>query len=520
MINNLAVKNPKLAKQWHPTKNGELTPNDVTISSGKKVWWQCKKGHEWQAIIASRANGNGCPFCSGRYASADNCLQTLNPKLAKQWHLTKNANLTPNEVTTGSSKKVWWQCKKGHEWQAGISSRTNGNGCPYCSGRYASADNCLQTLNPELAKQWHTTKNGELTPNDVTISSGKKVWWKCKKGHEWQASIAHRSNGKNCPFCSGKRVCVDNSLHTFDQELSKQWHPTKNGDLTSNDVTAGSSKKVWWQCKKGHEWQGRISHRANGIGCPVCSQGKRTSFPEQALYYYLKSAFNDTLNRHKYNNKWEIDVFVPSLKFGIEYDGIYYHKEKTSDAKKDKYLISEGICLLRVKEKGENILKYYRKNKIIYCNNAPSDHQLNEIIKTCFDYISENITHKKYLVNINVKEDRPKIYDLYLKGEEESSLHILYPEISKQWHPTKNLSIKPNMVRAGSNKKVWWQCEKGHEWQAIIGSRAKGIGCPFCSGLYASADNCLQTLNPKLVKQWHPTKKRRFTSHWCYSRLQ
>ena len=204
--NSLAVKNPKLSKQWHPTKNENLTPDAVTAYSNKKVWWQCEKGHEWQARISHRSNGVGCPYCLNKCACVDNCLQSLNPELAKQWHPTKNGSLTPNDITTGSSKKVWWQCNKKHEWLETVASRVNGNGCPFCSGHRVCHDNCLQTLNPELAKQWHPSKNGTLTPNDFTAGSAKKVWWKCEKGHEWEAFIYNRKKGSGCPICYNNRV--------------------------------------------------------------------------------------------------------------------------------------------------------------------------------------------------------------------------------------------------------------------------------------------------------------------------
>ena len=268
---NLAIKNPKLSQQWHPTKNGALTPSDVKAGSGKKVWWVCEKGHEWEATILNRTNGRDCPYCSGRYAYDDNSLRTLNPELAKQWHPTKNGDLTPDRVTVSAGKKVWWICDKGHEWEATINSRTSGRGCPFCSGKRVCDDNSLQTSNPELAKYWHPTKNGDLTPGDVTVGSDKKVWWVCEKKHEWEATISNRVNGRGCPFCSGKRVCDDNSLQTSNPELSKHWHPTKNGELTPGDVTAGSDKKVWWQCENGHEWEATISSRVSGNGCPFCS---------------------------------------------------------------------------------------------------------------------------------------------------------------------------------------------------------------------------------------------------------
>jgi hypothetical protein len=139
-----------LAKEWHPTKNDNLTPKEVTIGSIKKIWWQCSKGHEWETTVNSRQHGHGCPYCSGRKVNDENCLKTVNPTLAKEWHLTKNGNLTPKEVTAGSGKKVWWKCSRGHVWEACVYNRSKGNNCPFCSGHKFS--NCLQKINPTLAK--------------------------------------------------------------------------------------------------------------------------------------------------------------------------------------------------------------------------------------------------------------------------------------------------------------------------------------------------------------------------------
>ena len=62
--NILAIKNPELAKQWHPSKNANLTPEMVTAYSNKSVWWQCLCGYEWQAKINNRSNGwNACSTC-------------------------------------------------------------------------------------------------------------------------------------------------------------------------------------------------------------------------------------------------------------------------------------------------------------------------------------------------------------------------------------------------------------------------------------------------------------------------
>ena len=129
------IDNAELMAEWNWEKNNELgfDPETLTLGSNKKVWWKCSKGHEWQALINNRNKGSGCPYCWGRYAiKGENDLQTVNPSLAKEWNDDKNNGLTPLDVLPNSDKKVWWKCSKGHEWQARIDSRNNGNGCPIC----------------------------------------------------------------------------------------------------------------------------------------------------------------------------------------------------------------------------------------------------------------------------------------------------------------------------------------------------------------------------------------------------
>ena len=508
--NDLATLNPELAKQWHPTKNDDLTPKKVMPHTNKKVWWQCEKGHEWEASVSKRTMGRGCPYCANKRVCVDNSLQSLKPELVKQWHPTLNGERTPNDVTPGSDKNAWWLCEKGHEWEAIIYSRSEGNSCPYCSGRYAiKGENDLATLNPKLAKQWHPTKNGKTTPCDVTTGSEKRIWWVCEKNskHEWKAVVSSRSNGCGCPYCANQLVCDDNCLQTLNPELAQQWHPTKNGSKTPNNVVADSNEKVWWLCEKGHEWKAIIKDRnSKGIGCPVCNGESQTSFPEQAIYFYLKGVFDDTISGEKYDGKWELDVFVPSLNLGIEYDGIYYHKnKKKSDLAKEKYILNAGVRFLRVIETEKHAKKCVLENGAIHCSSTPTDSQLGDVIQMIFFYISENITKQTYSVNINIKEDRAKVFDLYIKSEKKKSLLAINPKLAEQWHPTKNL-ITPDMVKPNSDKRVWWLCEKGHEWEAQIKGRTKGNNCPYCANQLVCDDNSLQTTNPELAKQWHPTK--------------
>ena len=135
-VNDLATCYPAVAATWHPTKNDDLQPSDVLPGSHRSVWWICEHGHEWQAQIKSRVSGSGCPVCANRMVLAGvNDLATINPELARQWHPTKNGDLTPRDVLAGSRRNVWWICDQGHEWQADVSSRNHGTGCPVCAGK-------------------------------------------------------------------------------------------------------------------------------------------------------------------------------------------------------------------------------------------------------------------------------------------------------------------------------------------------------------------------------------------------
>ena len=349
------IDNAELMAEWNWEKNIEFDfdPKLLTVGSGKKVWWKCSKGHEWQATIDRRSQGKGCPYCSGRNAiKGKNDLQTVNPALAKEWNYDKNNGLKPTDVLPSSNKKVWWKCGKGHEWQAMIRSRNDGRGCPYCSGRHAvNGKNDLQTVNPVLATEWNHERNCGLMPMDVLPNSNKKVWWKCSKGHEWQSTVANRNNGNGCPYCLGRyAVKGENDLQTVNPTLAKEWNYEKNDDLKPEEFTANSNKDVWWKCSKGHVWHASIANRSKGNGCPVCNSERKTSFPEYALAYYLKRSGLDVV--HSYRAKgYELDIYIPSLKIAIEYDGYYWHKNRMrKDIEKNYKCKKDGIKLYRLRE--------------------------------------------------------------------------------------------------------------------------------------------------------------------------
>jgi len=211
-VNDIVTMYPELALEWHPTLNGDVTPDKVSKASHKKYYWLCKNGHIYRSSPASRSKNRGCIFCQTIPVPGKNDLGTLYPALAQQWHPTKNGDKKPYNFFPGSGEYAWWICDKGHEWEARISSRTSSKrpvGCPFCAKRGAKVlkgYNDLATKKPELANEWAQDLNGSLTPSDVTSNSNRKVFWRCKEGHTWQANICNRSRAKptGCPYCSAK----------------------------------------------------------------------------------------------------------------------------------------------------------------------------------------------------------------------------------------------------------------------------------------------------------------------------
>ena len=427
-----------------------------------------------------------------------------NTFLIKEYDFEKNKSINLDSITEGMGISLWWKCEKGHEWQASVNNRSKGRNCPYCSNRKVlKGYNDLETTNPELSKEWNYEKNGNLKPDMISKGSHKKVWWKCEKGHEWQAIIYNRAIGNGCIYCSNQKVLKGyNDLESTNPELSKEWNYEKNGNLKPDMFTFGSSQKVWWKCEKGNEWEAAICYRNTGIGCPICNEELQTSFPERAIYYYIKKYFDSCINNYRVgdlNNK-EIDIFIPELNVGIEYDGEYYHKSVKKDLTKDELCEKNNIKLIRIRE--VRCPKYASSSIKIYLDKNNDNISLGKAIYKILEII--NVKNPQ----VNVLKDLDNIRNLMHYMKKEQSLISTNPEIIKEWYYEKNKLLDPSMVTAGSEKIVWWKCKKGHEWQARINGRCgKKLGCPYCANKKVlNGYNDLITINPELSKEWNYEK--------------
>ena len=362
---SLAEARPDLAKEWNYEKNGDLKPEDVSYGSNKKVWWKLDYAvptdyqveslrgkffkFEWEASIGSRSQGRDCPYLTGKAVwSGFNDLATVNQELAAQWHPTKNGNLKPTQITANANKKVWWLLRykvpndypvkslRGKlfkfEWEAYISNRNRRQGCPYLIGKAVwPGFNDLATINPELAAQWHPTKNGNLNPTQITANTTKKAWW---------------------------LLCYN----------------------VPNDYPVKSLRGRYLK----FEWESCISNRNKGVDCPYLTTSKGEKYIKRYLQknnigYYIQHKFSDLFGTG--NGKLSYDFAIPNAKSRfilIEYNGIQHYesceffggeeqfkKQQEHDRRKREYAKQHGYKLITIKytyDTYEKVAEYLDKH--------------------------------------------------------------------------------------------------------------------------------------------------------------
>ena len=511
----------EILNKWSEENN--ISPSEVSYGSSTIVLWKCENDHTWKATINKMTNRKslGCPYCSNQKVwRGFNDLQSKRPDIAAEWHPTKNGDLHSCDVTVHSNKTFWWLCPLGHEYQATANSRTREDrkrGCPYCAHkRLKKGFNDLATICPKIAAEWHPTLNKGLNATDVLASSSLKVWWKCSVGHDYLMSLNVRvlnGNPRNgCPICANKIIIAGcNDLKTLFPTIAKEWDRNKNANLLPSQVLPGTHKKYWWICPFGHSYQASPENRTmtNGTGCPVCAKEQQSSFPEQAIFFYLKQQFSNVQNRAMVFDK-EIDIFIPEINVGIEYDGYRWHTKETRsrEEQKDVFLYNKGITIIRIKE-------YREKNDIEQLPNTiwinGRGNQYNNI-KYAIKEIVKRLNFQSNFV-IDLDADSIRIMEMYISSKKNNSLAFLRPDVAKDWDKEKNGTISQEQVSVHSGKKFWWKCSLNHNYQMTVDARTgRNAGCPYCAGQRVLAGfNDLKTRFPIIAAEWHPSNNGELT---------
>ena len=505
---------PAVAREWHPTKNLHLRPSALRPFSNKKVWWKCRKDHEWAAAIANRTlHKSPCPYCVHRRPSSDYCLASEFPAVAREWHTRKNGRLRPTDVLPYSNDKRWWQCKEDstHAWRATVNSRTTLlAGCRFCNGKELTTEKTLSVIHPKIASEWHASRNGRMTPDLVFSRSNTKRWWRCAKcAHVWETSPDQRVRGNGCPECSSRVITRRNCLASVNPTLAAEWHPTRNGDATPWDVLPNTGRRAWWQCPSGHEWQATGSNRnGNESGCPKCV--RQSSRLEIRLLTELSHLFPSVQHRSKLGG-FEVDIYIPKFRLAIEVDGAYWHLRCVEvDRRKNRAIQRLGCAMLRVREYG---LPAIGRTDIClpqkFAHNLAVSMLLDRIMNLRTFPLELRGRVERYLRKGLLRGDAEyrKLLACLPRPVLEKSLEGKFPRIAHEWEATKNGLVRPSHFTYGSGHKAWWRCRScDHVWLTTINDRTRGGGCPVCARKIAGPLTSLLARFPDLSREWATEK--------------
>ena len=290
---------------------------------------------------------------------------------------------------------------------------------------------------------------GEI-PN-LSCRSSTPVTWICERSHIYEMAPRKKIiEGRKCPYCTGKKISDEyNSLFKVSPSIASEWdYELNDSSLNPHNVGYSSNKTVYWKCSNGHSWKTSINNRVNKQSkCPFCNASAQTSQMEQMLYFVLKSSFEDTVNRVKLDNI-EFDIYVPSQKLVLEYNGRYYH-DGISD-NKVYYCLNHNLLLININETYEKVEPYidYTTNTIIF--NADNISTLKPVVllEIC-GLISIILNKHNILFNYSITSNlEQQVNELIQLSDFENSLGNKFPELVQDWDFEKNGNLTPYNINS------------------------------------------------------------------------
>lgn len=455
--NDLETQFPEIAATWHPTLNGERTPDSVAPRSNSKAWWLGACGHPWEAVVANRTkeNGSGCPYCANQKLGYGNDLATRHAELSKEWHPTKNDGLTPEQVTAGARKNVWWLCASGHEWQAMVFKRSKGASCERC--RLVG----LSELEIHLFVELEAVLSGFIQPvrrdSRLQLADGSKVRVDVVVGSiavEFDGSYWHEGKEDRDRAKTGQLAELGYSV------IRVREHPL--AALSPLDALVG-------RAPTGHQV-------ATAALVKMVEGGLLESDAVVAAQRYVRDGVAvAALKATKIIAGLKLKEYGPlSLAERFPAVAAEWHPELNDGLYPTQFMAHSGksawwLCTLG------------------HSYQAPIDQRTGSGTG-CGQCSGRYVTP-------------------------ETSLAVLRPDLAAQWHPTLNGLLTPEDVVPYSRTSVWWLCPRGHTTEDILNDRAKGMVCRDCPESRRHNDTSLAARFPAVAEQWHPTLNGKLTPH-------
>ncbi|MGE8081620.1 zinc-ribbon domain-containing protein [Peribacillus loiseleuriae] len=483
-LNCLKNVNPELSKEWCYELNGSLTLKDVQAGGAQIVWWECSNGHQWRAQIYERNEGRApCKSCTS--------LAFNNPDLLKEWNYEKNASINPWKLNFQSNKVVWWNCVKcGNEWEASISQRVKGNKwCKRCKSISVTHPDIVKewhlTKNPGLSPEelsfgsnkevvWQCTRKKEHVWSETVNSRCSRIFGctQCFKGTstslfemilylsllEGIPSIKHREKYNKYEadiLCRNVKFALE-----FD---SYHYHKDK---LSLDKEKNQAFKKLKF------------------IRVRECPLEDIKDFECLNIQLVCRRKLETYINCYKLIIT-QLENWFPQSKF-IDFDALW--RVNIEEKRMEALILLNSVP--REESLGEKYLSLvsewdYKKNgDLTPWDVRPfSNEKVNWICK------KETCKHRWSATPAKRSDGRgcPKC-----KGrgsamviDNSNSLYSLFPLVSKELHPNLNKEATPETIYAYSTKEFWWNCPvrgEQHVWQeSVEGRTGNDIGCPFCN---------------------------------------
>jgi hypothetical protein len=394
-----------------------------------------------------------------------------------------------------------------------------------CPGCVAGADRVLPTkrrakrgsilakTHPAVASEWFAPYNGWITPSDVNRCSHNKYWWKCQKhGVVWEADVESRTSGHDCPLCLLDKLHTSNSrpkdgeslADAYPEMVESEWDFERNVTLSPYDLKPQSHVNVFWKCRfnEKHKWAASPHNRINGgTGCPHCSEWQHTSLPEKTVFFYVKQAFPDALEAFNPNTsifgRIKFDIFIPSIRTAIEYDGQAWHRSASRDTEKDYLCFENNIQMIRIREPECPSYDIIVSTQYYYRESTTSNESLDKVIRDVLDAICPN-----HQIDVNTERDTPAILSMLNYSRAKRSVAETHPELVEEWLEADNGGLTLDSFRVSSDYHGTWTCSKGHKYIMSIRHRCNGHGCLRCALMKPRNGKSLRKVSPRISEEW------------------
>lgn len=446
--NDLASKNPALAKEWDLDLN-DRSPDTVTTATNVSYFWRCALDHGFKTSPNNRAKGTGCPYCANsRLLSGFNDLATRFPEISRDWDTDLNGK-PASQVMCGGNTPASWKCRAcGYMWKETVGNRTQRQRpCANCSGKRHRSLEVLADRSEAYAFEFREDLN-DIERQQVRTAGNKQWWWECRTcSYVWKAPIARRMSGSGCARCAGHYPMPGQSFADIYPALAKYWDWQRNV-LEPSEVSRASGKIVAFRCPEfGHAYSDSIANHVRRGACKICLAEARST---------KKASGASSVNKGKSKTS---SLPIPLTVM----EGWHWARNSAIDHSQLSAGSSQLVWWTCVKGHEYQQSVRYRCQRRARCSMC-SSHSL-------------------------------------LSGT--NDLATTHPQALQRWDFNANVEISPFEVKATSHEYAQWSCTLGHSYQRKIRDEADASTCIVCTGRdVQSGVNDVASQLPSLLAEW------------------